>query len=74
MRLRVKNEHRPVFRAPTKTLSSIASWLVVAPLLSFVTVASTSTIAEAASTSCSGATCTVTFGRDRKSTRLNSSH
>ena len=65
MRLHVKNEHRPGFRAPRKTLSSIASWLVVAPLISLIAVTSTATTANAVSANptpvCSGANCTITF-------------
>jgi hypothetical protein len=40
MRFAVLNKHRNVFRAPRKTLSVVASWLVVAPLLSLVAVTS----------------------------------
>ncbi|NDA80629.1 MAG: hypothetical protein EBX92_05800, partial [Actinobacteria bacterium] len=53
-------------RLPKKSLSSIASWLVVAPLLSLVAVTTSPTAASAVVATnptpvCSGATCTVTF-------------
>ena len=65
MRLPVNKGYKHGFGAPRKFLSSLASWLVVAPLLSLISVTTTALSANAVSTNpapvCSGTTCTVTF-------------
>jgi uncharacterized repeat protein (TIGR02543 family) len=65
MRLPVKKGYKHGFGAPRKFISSVASWLVVAPLLSLISLTTTATSANAVSANpipvCSGANCTVTF-------------
>lgn len=66
MRLSLLSRTHMRSRLPKKSLSSIASWLVVAPLLSLVAITTSPTSASAVVATnptpvCSGATCTVTF-------------